>query len=367
MTDSTPPPDGGHRGVVFHDLSVALIEQLTDDSVAITFEVPEELRTEFSYSPGQHVTVRADVGGDDVRRSYSICANAQTGVLRIGVKRLEGGAFSTFATRTLQPGDRLGVMTPIGDFTLACDPMAANRYAAIVAGSGITPVLSMVSTSLAVEPQSRWTVVYGNRNAASVMFLDELEGLKDRYPSRLQLIHVLSREDTGLPLTSGRIDGQKLADLFATLVPPSTVDRWFLCGPYEMVTQAHAALESAGVMPDRVSDELFFAGPAPAAPPPPPKDEPGTVELTVTLDGRSTTTRMRPDTSVLDAAMAVRPDLPFSCKGGMCATCKAKVTDGGVTMVKNHALIDSDLESGFVLTCQSHPVGDRLAVDFDQR
>lgn len=355
------------QGVEFHPLTVAAVEPLTEESVAVTFQVPDELRDSFRYLPGQHVTVRKEIDGIDVRRSYSICANANRGTLRVGIKRLEGGAFSTWATNRLAPGDVIEVTPPVGEFTIDPDPNSASHYAAVVAGSGITPVLSLVATTLESEPGSRWTVIYGNRAARTVMFLDELEGLKDRYPDRLQIIHVLSREDPGLDLFAGRIDPAKLRQLFSSVVNPSTIDRWFLCGPFEMVTGTRGLLTEMGIESTAIRDELFFAGPPTAPPPAPPEDEAGTIALTVILDGRASETRMRPETAVLDAAMGVRSELPYSCKGGMCATCKAKVIEGTVRMDKNYALVASDLEQGFVLTCQSHPTSDRLVVDYDQR
>lgn len=354
-------------GVEFHPLTVSSVDPLTEDSVAVTFQMPAELEDAFRYLPGQHVTVRKEIDGVDVRRSYSICANASTGTLRVGIKRLAGGAFSTWATRRLLPGDVIEVARPVGEFTIEPGSPPAHRYGAIVAGSGITPVLSLVSTTLETEPSSHWTVIYGNRAARTIMFLDELEGLKDRYPDRLQIVHVLSREDPGLELFAGRIDEGKLESLFSTVVDADSIDRWFLCGPYEMVIGARDLLTRRGVESDRIRDELFFAGPPTEPPPPPPDDEPGTVHLTVILDGRASDVRMRPETPVLDAAMGVRSELPYSCKGGMCATCKAKVVEGTVRMDKNYALVSSDLEQGFVLTCQSHPTSERLVVDYDQR
>jgi ring-1,2-phenylacetyl-CoA epoxidase subunit PaaE len=226
--------------------------------------------------------------------------------------------------------------------------------------------LSLLSTTLETEPGCRWTVIFGNRSADQVMFLDELEGLKDRYPDRLHLVHVLSREQGVMPLFTGRIDESKLNELLDRVVSPSAPSEWFLCGPFEMVAAARALLEGRGLMPDLVHDELFFAGPLDLSSlPPEPSEQPGTVELSVILDGRSTTTRMLPETSVLDAALRVRGELPFSCKGGMCASCKARVIDGEVRMEKNWALVDYELAQGFVLTCQSHPTSDRLIVDYD--
>lgn len=348
---------------VFHPLRVIEVSRLTDDAVAVTLEVPDHLRAEFAFAAGQHVTVKADVDGVDVRRSYSICSNANEGKLRIGVKRLSGGAFSTWATSGLKAGTILEVMPPVGEFTVAARPV---HYGAVAAGSGITPVLSLVSTTLEAEPGCRWTVIFGNRSADSVMFLDELEGLKDRYPDRLQIVHILSREQTTTPLFSGRIDGPKLEELLDRVVGPVIPVEWFLCGPYEMVMAATTVLKTRGLHPEKIHDELFFAGPLdPSTLPPEPEDEEDTVRLQITLDGRSTTTRMRSGSSILDAALRVRGELPYSCKGGMCASCKARVVEGEVRMDKNWALVEGELAAGYVLTCQSHPLTDMVAVDYD--
>ena len=350
-------------GPSFHRLRVTEVTTLTDEAVVVTFDVPPELARDFAYAAGQHVTVRAEVDGADVRRSYSICSNANTGKLRIGVKRLPGGAFSTWATTHLRAGAELDVMPPVGEFIV--DPRP-RHYGAVTAGSGITPVLSLVSTTLEAEPRCRWTVIFGNRSADQIMFLDELEGLKDRYPDRLHLIHVLSREEGVMPLFTGRIDEAKLTELLDDVVSPAAPSEWFLCGPYEMVMAARAVLETRGVPAEFIHDELFFAGPLDESSlPPEPLEHAGTVELSVILDGRSTTTRMLPETSVLDAALRIRAELPFSCKGGMCASCKARVVEGEVRMDKNWALVDYELAAGFVLTCQSHPTSDRLVVDYD--
>ena len=352
----------------FHELKVETVERLTADAVAIGLEVPAQIAHEFVHIPGQHVTVRAFIGGEDIRRSYSICTPPSPGRLRIGVKQLAGGAFSTHANTALAPGDTLEVMPPVGEFTVKPDPDAVHRYVALAAGSGITPVLSMIASTLAAEPGTNWTLMYGNRNARSVMFLDELEGLKDRYPTRLQIIHVLSREDTGLELTTGRIDAERLRLLFGQLVRPETVDRFFLCGPFDMVMALRAELLAVGIEEDAIAEELFFSGPPdPLSMPTPPGDTEGAVKLTLTLDGRRTVTTMLPETTVLDAALAVRSELPYSCRGGMCATCKARVIEGAVQMDKNYALIPEDLEAGFVLTCQAHPQTDHIVIDYDQR
>lgn len=351
--------------VQYHPLRVEEVDRLTDDAVAVTFEVPPHLADQFEYLPGQHVTVRADIEGSDVRRSYSICANANTGRLRIGVKRLEGGAFSGWATAKLQAGDIVEVMPPVGDFTLEPDPGSARRYAALAAGSGITPVLSLISTTLESEPNSHWTLVFGNRSAGSIMFFDEVQGLKDVYPDRFHLIHVLSREHPEIDLYAGRIDAEKLERFFSRLIHPEGVDRWFLCGPYEMVMTARAVLEGRGIEAGRIQDELFFAGPVDPAAVIQPEEAEGSVRLRVKLGGRATDIRMEPEMSVLDAALRVRSELPFSCKGGMCASCKARLVEGEVEMAKNYALVDSELEAGYILTCQSHPAGEHVSVDYD--
>ena len=352
----------------FHPLRVTEVTPLTEDSVAVTFDVPPDLATVFDYIPGQHVTVRAFIADDDTRRSYSICAPAGSGKLRVGVKKLPGGVFSSYVTDGLRAGDVLEVMPPVGEFTLDIDPTRPRKAVAIAAGSGITPVLSLVSSSLELEPLSSWTLLYGNRTASSIMFLDELEGLKDRYHPRFQLFHILSREGSDVPLLSGRIDDEKIRVVHDRLLGIGEVDGWYLCGPYDMVMTARATLEELGVEPSRIHDELFFAGPLDesALPPEPPVGE-GSVDLTVILDGRAVQTRMTPETSILDAALRVRSELPFSCKGGMCATCKGRIEEGEVTMDKNYALVDSEVESGFVLTCQAHPVTDQVVVRYDHR
>ncbi|MDG4827948.1 phenylacetate-CoA oxygenase/reductase subunit PaaK [Solwaraspora sp. WMMD1047] len=358
------------RRPVFHPLRVHAVDRLTDDAVAITFAVPAELREVFAFRAGQHLTVRriADPGGE-VRRSYSICSTpaelAARGRLRIGVREVPGGAFSGFALRELRPGDMVDVLPPLGHFTSDFDPARGRHYGAVVAGSGITPVLGLVATALAVEPASSATIVYGNRTAASVMFADELADLKDRYPARLHLVHVLSREPGESPLLSGRIDADRLSRLLTSIVPADRIDEWFLCGPYGLVTDARAVLADRGV-PDRaVHTELFHVD---GAPPPSPRPDAAAgagTEVTITLDGRASTFRMGRSERVLDAALRVRGELPYACKGGVCSTCRAKVLDGEVTMARNYALEPDEVAAGYVLTCQSSPLTDRLVVDYD--
>lgn len=354
--------------VEFHSLRVIEVTQLTADSVAVSFDVPPPLAPVFEFLPGQHMTLRAVVDGEDLRRSYSICSNANGAKLRVGIKRLPGGAFSTWATTRLRAGDTIGVMPPVGEFTIDPDPRSARHRVAIAAGSGITPVLSLLATTLESEQGASWTVMYGNRTVNSVMFLEELEALKDRYPARLQLFHILSREGSDLDLLSGRIDTPKIELIHDRLLGDRVVDGWFLCGPYEMVTMARATLSGLGVGNERIQDELFFAGPLDLSTlPPEPLPGEGSVHLTVILDGRAVETLMTPQTSILDAALRVRSELPFSCKGGMCATCKGRIEEGSVTMAKNYALVDSEIEAGYVLTCQAHPTEDHVVVRYDHR
>jgi ring-1,2-phenylacetyl-CoA epoxidase subunit PaaE len=353
------------RHAVFHPLTVQAVEPLTDDAVAITFDVPAELKDEYDFTAGQHLNIRTSHAGDDTRRSYSICSPAGSGVLKIAVKRIPGGAFSSYAATGMKVGDVVDVMTPLGRFNTPLDPANAKHYAFVAAGSGITPVLSLVATTLRVEPASRVTLLYGNRTAGTVMFADELADLKDRYPQRLNLIHLLSREPRDVELFTGRLDGERLRAILPMIGDPLLVDQWWLCGPFGMVTDLQAVLRATGVPRERLHQELFYVG---DEPPPPATHPEGRIEgsqVTVTLDGRSTTVAVEPGTSILEGAQRGRPDLPFACKGGVCGTCRAKLTDGDVDMRRNFALEDAEVDAGFVLTCQSHPRSEKVAVDYD--
>ncbi|MFI6759148.1 1,2-phenylacetyl-CoA epoxidase subunit PaaE [Micromonospora sp. NPDC050417] len=359
------------RRPVFHPLPVTAVDRLTDDAVAITFAVPDDLRETFAFQAGQHLTVRRrdEHSGDEVRRSYSICSTpselAGHGRLRIGVREIPGGAFSGFAGRLLRAGDTVEVMPPLGHFSTAPHPDRTRHYAAVVAGSGITPVLSLIATALAVEPASTFTLVYGNRNARSVMFTEELADLKDRYPSRLHLIHVLSREPGESPLLSGRVDADRLRRLLDHLVPAGRIDEWFLCGPYGMVTDARDVLAARAVAAEAVHTELFHVDEPPAPPVRPTTAATAGTDVTIVLDGRASSFRMDRTERVLDAALKVRGELPYACKGGVCSTCRAKVVTGEVSMARNYALEPEEVAAGYVLTCQSSPVGDRLVIDYD--
>jgi ring-1,2-phenylacetyl-CoA epoxidase subunit PaaE len=370
MTTSTQEQVAAHRAhSTFHRLPVADVERLTDEAVAVTFDVPAELRAAYAFSPGQHLTLRTSIGGEEVRRSYSICSTPSSGRLRVAIKVLEGGLFSGHANTALRPGDLLDVMTPAGRFGVDIDPRHAKRYAAVVAGSGITPVMSIAGAVLEGEPHSVFTLIYGNRTTSSVMFVEELADLKDRYPDRFQLMNVLSREPHDAELLHGRIDAAKVSQLLDLVVPPATVDEWFLCGPFGMVQQVRQALEAGGVPKRTVHLELFHIdGEAPRVArvsqgPAGGLDE--AQEVTVRLDGRSSTFRMPPEGSVLDATLAVRPDAPFACKGGVCGTCRARVLRGAVEMARNYALEPGEVEAGFVLACQSVPTTPVLELDFD--
>ncbi len=350
----------------FHSLRVAEIVPLTDDAVSIGFEVPPSLAAEYDFVQGQHVTVRTSLAGDDVRRSYSICAPAGSGQLRIGVKVLPGGHFSGFAAGGLAVGDELEVMTPMGKFHTPLDPANAKHYCAIAAGSGITPILSIVATTLAQEPLSRVTLLYANRTSRSVMFLEELEDLKDRYAERFHLVHVLTREALDAELLSGRLDKARLTNITETLVPAETVDEWFLCGPYGMVMELRDALVEARVDKSSIHSELFHVDKTPPVREATAADAGEGSTVTINLDGRRSTFRLAgAGLSVLEAALQVRSDAPYACKGGVCGTCRAKVVEGAVTMDTNYALEPEEMAAGYVLTCQSHPTTETVSLDYD--
>jgi ring-1,2-phenylacetyl-CoA epoxidase subunit PaaE len=349
--------------MAFHTLTVAAVERLCDDAAAVTFEVPAELRDEYSFAAGQSLALRRVVDGVEERRSYSICASVGERP-RVGVREVPDGLFSTWLVREVRPGTRIEVQTPTGRFR--ADPAAGGRHLCIAAGSGITPVLSIASSLLAGSPTAQVTLIYGNRRSATVMFADELADLKDRYGARFELVHVLSREPRDVELLSGRLDGDRLRTLLDLLVPLDAVDHVWLCGPYPMVEQARTVLAELGLPPERVHRELFFVD----EPPPPVEHAEAqptgqTSEVTLTIDGRSSTAALPRDKSILDGAQAVRSDLPFACKGGVCGTCRALVKDGTVDMRRNYALEAAEVAAGFVLTCQSHPVSDEVSVDYD--
>ncbi len=359
----TPPRRVLSRNA-FRTLRVSDVQRLTDDAAAITFEVPADLREEYAFRAGQSLTLRKYVGEREERRSYSICAPVGSPP-RVGVREVPDGLFSTWLVHGVQPGDEIDVLPPTGNFTTDVDVPAHHVF--IAAGSGITPVLSLASSVLR-HPEARATLFYGNRRSDTVMFADDLADLKDRYGPRLELVHVLSREPREAELFTGRLDSDKLRTLLQVLVPVADVDHWWLCGPYGLVTAAQDVLSEFGVPADRVYQELFIVDdlpPEPVTHEEPDSDGP-TSEVVVILDGRSTTLFLPKDAPVLDSAQRSRSDLPFACKGGVCGTCRAKLTNGEVRMRRNYALDQSEVDAGFVLTCQSLPVSDTLTVDYDQ-
>ena len=360
------------RRAQFHPLPVSGVERLTDDAVAITFAVPPELRDDYAFEPGQHLNLRATINGADVRQSYSICLSRsrarETGTLRIASARVEGGRMSNWLNDSVAVGDVIEAMTPLGTFTCPTRSDGMRHHLAVAAGSGITPVLSLITTVLEEERRSRVTLLFGNRRTSSVMFLEELEDLKNRYVERFQLVNVLSREPQGVELFSGRLDPERLERLLRALAPVDTVDEWYLCGPFGMVTGAQQLLADAGVDARHVHHEIFHVVEQEA-----PRREvvvdasaPPAAVVTVNLDGRTTRIEMpTKEETILNATLRVRPDAPYSCTGGVCGTCRARLVSGEVTMDRNYALEPEEVASGIVLTCQSHPVTDEAALDYD--
>jgi ring-1,2-phenylacetyl-CoA epoxidase subunit PaaE len=343
----------------FHPLTVRRVEPLTEDSAAITFTVPGHLADTFAFAAGQSLTIRRG----DQRRSYSICAAAPA-PLRIGVREVAGGLVSGWLVRDLKAGDTVEVQAPSGAFTP--DLSQPGRHVLIAAGSGITPMMSIAASVLAADDASTVTLLYGNRRSDTVMFADEVADLKDAYPARMRIVHVLSREPQEVELHSGRLDRDRLTRLLPETVNVAAVDHWWLCGPYGMVTDATDVLAGLGVDDGRVHRELFWVGdvrPAEATHEEPPAGDGASV--TIVLDGRSSTLTLPPATTILDGAQKVRPDLPFACKGGVCGTCRARITKGEAAMRRNYALDQAEVAAGYVLTCQAIPLSDDIAVDYD--
>jgi ring-1,2-phenylacetyl-CoA epoxidase subunit PaaE len=360
------------RRTRFHTLTVQEVRPLTADAIEVTFAVPDELAGEFDYLAGQHVALRAELDGREVRRSYSLCRPPSRGSVSVAIKRDRGGRFSTWAQTELHAGDRIDVMSPQGTFTSALAALDGAHVAGIAAGSGITPLMALAATVLARSESSRFTLVYTNRRATDVMFLDDLADLKDRYPTRFAVHHVLTREQRSAPLLSGRIDEERLRGILDALVLPATVDEWFLCGPFDLVQLCRDTLADIGVEPAHVRYELFTTGepgqerPDAGRPIEVREDEPvRTIDFTLDGQSGSVETPVSANESILNAALRVRPDVPFACAGGVCGTCRARLVDGSVTMTENYALEQDELDRGYVLTCQSHPTSDRVVVDYD--
>ncbi|MFI1186637.1 2Fe-2S iron-sulfur cluster-binding protein [Streptomyces californicus] len=352
---------------MFHPLRVSAIERITDDAVAVTLAVPAELRETFRHAPGQHLNVRYTVDGQEVRRSYSICAPAVEApgepVLRVGIRMVEGGAFSTYALKELAVGDRVEAMPPMGRFVLRPRP---GLFAAVVGGSGITPVLSMAATLLDREPTARFCLIRSDRTAASTMFLDEVAELKDRYPDRFQLVTALSREEQSAGLPSGRLDTERLTALLPAVLPVAEVDGWFLCGPLGLVKGTEKALRALGVDRARVHQEIFHVDEGPVDATVTKVAAPSDAVLTATLHGRSGSWPVQDSESLLETVLRSRADAPYACKGGVCGTCRAFLVAGEVRMDRNFALEPEETEAGFVLACQSHPSTPEVELDFDR-
>ncbi|SER99184.1 1,2-phenylacetyl-CoA epoxidase subunit PaaE [Corynebacterium cystitidis] len=373
----------------FNTLSVSRVRQLTDTSVEVSFDVPEALQDDYDYIPGQYVALRATIDGEELRRSYSICDIPNKGTIRVGIKKDLGGRFSTWANEELQPGDTIDVMNPQGGFTSKIHVTSLNdakelvdkdlakvdqpHLVAIAAGSGITPIMAIATAVLDAIPDAKFQLVYSNKGGGDVMFADKIGDLKDKYPARFAVHHVLTREQRVNPLFSGRIDDEKLQILLDQVIRPETVDEWFLCGPFELVQLCRDSLKDRGIDEKNIRYELFTTGD--------PKNEPGgnkgravvadpsgnNIDIQFQLDGLSGSVEspVSAKETVLNAALRVRPDVPFACAGGVCGTCRAKVIEGDYEMDENYALEADEVEAGYVLTCQTRPTGKSITVDYD--
>jgi len=353
----------------FHPLQVASVSRLTRESIAVTFALPETLADTFRYVEGQHLTLRTRIDGVEVRRSYSICAGRDERTLRIAIKRIPGGVFSNWANDALRPGHTIDVLPPTGNFHVPLAPEHRRHYVAFAAGSGITPILSILKTVLAVEPHSRFTLVYGNRASSSVMFREELSDLKDQYLERLNLVFVMSREHQDIELLNGRIDRAKAEGLLQHWIDPRSIDVAFICGPYDMMTAVAAVLREHGIDKARIKTELFSNEGVPVARTTRPvrTNGEGLCEVTVVQDGRSRVyTLQKNGQTLLDGALSQGVELPHSCKSGVCATCRCKLTSGEVDMNAEFALEDYEIARGFILACQSYPLTDKITIDYDQ-
>jgi len=361
---------------LFHPLRVKAIEPDTAEAVIVSFEVPADLRETFGFTQGQYLTLRRDIDGQDLRRSYSICAGLDDGELRVGVRKVRGGVFSNWINAHLQPGDTVQVMAPQGRFFVPIEPGAARHHVGIAGGSGITPILSIMKTVLAREPLSRFTLIYGNRQLQSTMFKEEIEDLKNRYMTRLVLHHVFSDEHTDSPLGHGVMNREKIGEFLQTVVPAGGIDHAYVCGPFQMNDEAEAAMLAAGVPEGRIHIERFGV----ALPSATSAGQVGAVvhealpgdakqaRITIVRDGLQREiafTEGQP--SILDAASAAGLEVPFSCTSGVCGTCRAKLVEGEVRMERNFALDKNEVAAGFVLTCQAHPLTERVTLSFDER
>jgi ring-1,2-phenylacetyl-CoA epoxidase subunit PaaE len=352
----------------FHRLRISDVRRETPDAVSIAFDVPEVLKPAYRFTPGQYLTVRTSVAGEELRRSYSICSGPEDGELRIAVKRVDSGSFSTWANAELHEGDELDVMTPTGRFGLPLLPGTARTYAGFAAGSGITPILSILRGVLSGEPGSRFFLFYGNRSLPGMLFREALDELKDRYLDRLSVFHVLSQEQQDIPILNGRIDAEKVRVLLRHVVPVQAVDEIFVCGPLGMSEAVETTLRALGVPQARIHVERFVSSyrGTPRRKDPPLAPEATRYVAALIVDGKRTDIPVAEDEAVLDAALRAGLDLPYACKGGMCSTCRARIVAGTVSMDVNYSLEPWEVAAGYVLTCQAHPVSDRVVIDYDQ-
>jgi len=355
----------------FHTLTVSDIRTETPDTVSIAFEVPAALADDYKFTQGQYLTLKAMIGGEDVRRSYSICVSPLDGELRVAVKQVPGGVFSTYANSELKQGDALEVMTPTGNFFIPVEPEKEKNYVLFAAGSGITPIMSIMKTVLEEEPKSTVTLFYGNKKSGNIIFQEQIEDLKNSYTNRLSVNYVLSQEHPGAELFYGRITGDKCEQFATHLFDPAKVDAYFLCGPEPMIRAVASVLESRDVSKERIHFELFTSPTSIAGKTERTSSEQASqavenAEVTIILDDeRSTYTLTDKTENILDSAMNQGIDVPFACKGAVCMTCRAKLLEGEASMEKNYALTDKEVEQGYILTCQAHPQTKQVVVSFD--
>jgi len=356
-----------HKASHFHSLKVSDVTKETADCVSVAFEIPENLKNDFEFIAGQNLTLRATINGEDVRRSYSLCSAPYQGEIRVAIKKVEKGVFSTWANDVLKAGDDIQVMTPTGGFIAATNQNNENTYVGIAAGSGITPVISMLKAVLHNEPKSKFVLFYGNKNAQSIIFREELDDLKSKFMNRLEVHHILSKEDQGSDHTFGRIDEKKVNYYAQNFFDVKTVDAFYICGPQEMTEISRDTLASLGADKNNIHFELFNASaPAKTEEKTSGKSDVAKAAVTVILDGDETHFDIKSGgKNVLDAALDAGADVPFACKGAVCCTCRAKVMEGSATMDMNYALTDEEVADGYVLTCQSHPTSERLVVSYD--
>lgn len=371
MTSLTPT-ETVRRRAQFHILEISDVRPLTDDSIEVSFTIPEELHDSYAYEPGQYIAVRTALEGEDVRRSYSICQAPVPGELKVAIKRDLGGLFSTWAIENLRPGMTLDVMSPEGKFVSQVQSATGTHFVGIAAGSGITPMMALIEGALTSSPDNRFSLVYSNRTAMDTMFVDELADLKDKYPARLALHHLLTRERRNSDILSGRLDEVRFRAILGTLIHPSDVDEWFICGPFDLVQLCRDTLEDLGVDASAIRYELFTTGrperPGGQAGRPVIVDAGGAVHtISFQLDGTTATVTspVHSNESILNAALRVRGDVPFACAGGVCGTCRAVLREGTVEMTENYSLEPDELARGYVLTCQAVPTSECVTVDYD--